>query len=43
MDLVLKVAINYVKSGLISHYNIVFIHIFISDWSLTMQDERFNL
>ncbi|XP_011611780.2 fibulin-1 isoform X1 [Takifugu rubripes] len=31
MDLVLQVAVNYVKSGLISHYNTVFIYIFISD------------
>uniref|UniRef100_H3C2H5 Fibulin-1 n=1 Tax=Tetraodon nigroviridis TaxID=99883 RepID=H3C2H5_TETNG len=30
-DLVLQVAINYVQSGVISHRNIVFIHIFISD------------
>lgn len=34
MDLVLHVAVNYVKSGLISHFNIVVIRIFISDWSL---------
>lgn len=33
MDLVLQVAINYVQSGVISHCNIVFIHIFISDRS----------
>lgn len=34
MDLVLQVAVNYVESGLITHYNIVFIRVFISDLSL---------
>lgn len=34
MDLVLQVAVNYVESGFITHYNIVFIRVFISDLSL---------
>ncbi|XP_041637226.1 fibulin-1-like [Cheilinus undulatus] len=31
-DLVLEVAMNYVKSGIISHRNVVIIHIFISEF-----------
>lgn len=33
MDLELQVAINYVQSGVVSHCNVVFIHIFISEES----------
>lgn len=31
-DLVLEVAMNYVKSGIISHRNVVIIHVFISEF-----------
>lgn len=31
-DVVLEVALNYFKSGLVSHRNVVVIHIFVSEF-----------